>query len=73
MPQIVHKHAIKYSSMTCSYCENIILIVCKLQRKIYVSPELLLHLLQCVARDDKHLIHVISQHVAGVADVHCCL
>lgn len=37
-----------------------------------VSPELLLHLLQCVARDNKHLIHVVSQHVTGVADVHRC-
>lgn len=35
-----------------------------------VSPELLLHLQQCEARDNKHLIHVVPQHVAGVADVH---
>lgn len=45
---------------------------CELNAK-NVSPELLLHILQGVARDNKHLIHVISQHVAGVANVHCCL
>lgn len=37
-----------------------------------VSPELLLYLQQCFSRDNKHLIHVFSQHVAGVADVHRC-
>lgn len=42
------------------------------ENKIFsVSPELLLHLLRCV--DNKHLIHVVSQHVAGVANVHRCL
>lgn len=45
---------------------------CELNAK-NVSPELLLHILQDVAGDNKHLIHVISQHVAGVANVHCCL
>lgn len=34
------------------------------------SPELLLHLQRRVAGDNKHLVHVISQHVAGVANVH---
>lgn len=35
-----------------------------------MSPELLLHLRRRVARDDEHLVHVVPQHVAGVADVH---
>lgn len=36
------------------------------------SPELLAHLQHRVARDHKHLGHVVGQHLAGIADVHSC-
>lgn len=38
-----------------------------------MSPELLLNLKHGVTWDYKHLVHVVSEHVTGVADVHCRL